>query len=116
MEGENTALFDMVEERTESDGFKVRVWKGAGYTLVWRQYSSTGIDIRITPNEGASKFCPCIYVVCDDDDGHPIKTIISTTSYGSLPVSDYKEFLRALENAALAAESIEAQFIRNSKQ
>lgn len=115
MEGENTALFDMVEERTQSNGFKVRVWKWAAYTVVWRQYSSTGIDIQVTPDKAENKFLPYIYVGTDVE-GCPVRVKIQTTSYGDLSINEYRDLWYAMATAVVAAESIEAQFIRNSKQ
>ena len=112
MANEIVPLFDLVRERTQNNGFKVQVWEGIGYELVWRQYSATGINIQVTPDKEVSKYLPYIYVITDDDEGCPLYTTIQTTSYGAIPMEEYKELQRAMSVAQAAAESIEAQFIQ----
>lgn len=111
MANEIVPLFDLVRERTQDNGFKVQVWEGIGYELIWRQYSETGIDIHLTPDKEVSQYLPYIYVRTDDE-GRPLCTAIQTVSYGAIPMEEYKELQRAMSIAQAAAESVEAQFIK----
>lgn len=108
-------MFELIEERTREDGYKVQRWEGIGYELIWRQYSATGIDIQVTPDRETSVFLPYIYVHTDDE-GRPLRATIQTTSYGSLPIEEYKVLQRAMTLAICAAEEIEAQFIHNREE
>lgn len=110
MKKEIPPMFDLVEERIKSDGYRVQRWEGVGYELRWEQYSTTGIDIRVTPDKETSYYLPYIYI-STDDEGCPICATIQTTSYGSIPIDQYEELQRAMTIAICAAESIEAQFI-----
>ena len=110
MANEITPMFDLVYERTNDRGYKVQIWEGVGYELRWEQYSSTGIDIRVSTDQKASKYLPYIYVRTDDE-GRPLHTVIQTASYGAIPLDQYEELQRAMAVAQAHAESIEAQFI-----
>ena len=115
MKQELTHSFELIEERTQSNGFKVRVYEGIGYELVWRQYSTLGIDIRVTPDKSASRFIPYIYVHTDDE-GRPDRVSIETTAYGSLSIKEYGELQRAMALAICSAEEIKARFIPHEEE
>lgn len=115
MAKEITPMFDLVEEKTLSDGCRFQRWDGVGYELIWRQYSPVGINIQVTPDKETSRFLPYIYVNTDDD-GCPICATIQTTSYGSLRIEEYVELQRAMAIAQAAVESIEAQFINRKEE
>lgn len=109
-----TPMFDLIEERVQSNGYRVQRWQGVGYELIWRQYSPTGIDIQVTPDKETSSFLPYIYIRTDDE-GRPICATIQTTSYGSISLNEHAELQRAMALAQTHAESIEAQFIYNGE-
>ena len=104
--------FELIEERTREDGYKVQRWDGIGYELNWRQYPSGMVDIQVTPDRETSRFLPYIYVH-SDSEGRPTRATIQTTSYGSLPIEEYAELQRAMALAICTAEEIEAQFIHH---
>lgn len=108
-------MFDLVKERTQDNGFKVQTWEGIGYDLVWRQYSTTGVDIQVIPDKDVSEYLPYIYVRTDDE-GRPLYTTIQTTSYGAISTEEYKELQRAMVLALAAAESVELQFIQKKEE
>ena len=106
-----------ISSKILSNGYPFQRWKGdkCGYELTYRQYSATGIDIHVIPNETASRYLPYIYVRTDDE-GSPTGVQIETISYGTLPAEEYKELQREMSYALAVAESIEEKFIANAAQ
>lgn len=103
--------FELIEEKTNGKGLRSQVWEDTGYGLRVDHYPNGAVNIRVFPDL-TIKYLPYIYVHTDDE-GHPTRTTIQTTSYGSLPVEEYKVLQRVMTIAIAAAEAIESQFIHN---
>lgn len=87
---------------------KVELYEIADYTVtvVSNDCGSRWITIR----ENKSEYLPAIY--CRDDmEGNVLGFEIQTTSYGSLPTTEIKKMVEALEMAVEVVEILTEKFV-----
>ena len=87
---------------------KIELYEIADYTV---KVVSHDCGLRwITIREHRSEYLPTIY--CRDDmEGNVLGFEIQTTSYGSLPITEIKKMVEALEMAVEVAEILTKEFV-----
>lgn len=118
MQNSISTKLNIERELSDSEGI-VQVYEVGKYTVIVRgQRKSTGdhlwVEVRKREDVPNARYLPHLSVDCFYDDGDTRNTdvLISTTSYGSLSMSEICKFMEAMEDGISTAGYIREKFLQ----